>query len=269
MVNVHRGPRSPHELGHRLGCRPRLAEEQALAALGDLRRISGHRRQVGPIGDQQLLAARLLWRIDNGSHSLRGSLEPGKDGVRVAYRGAQPHPLHVMARELGDAFQDAHQVRPPVGAGDGVHLINDHHSQIPEESLLIDPLGHQHDLERLGRGHEQFGGFLEELATLVVGGVAVPHKTAKPDHLGVQPEPFGLIVQQRLDRSDVDGSHTVGLVVDHVRQRREHRRFGLAACRGGEDDRVVACQQRLARLLLHQPQTRPAEARHDGLLQAG
>ena len=97
--------------------------------------------------------------------------------------------------------------------------------------------------------------------------IAVPNEPPQPDHLGIQAQAFGLVVEQRLDRGDVDRRHRRGRVVDHLRQHRENRRLGFSAGGRREDDDVSSVEDRLARLLLNRSKARPAQTRNDRLLQ--
>jgi hypothetical protein len=173
-----------------------------------------------------------------------------------------------VAGQRGDALDHAHEVRAAVGARERVHLVDDDHAQVGEQRGGVDPLADQHDLERLGGGHEQLGGLLQEARAIARADVAVPHGAVEADHLGVAAEAVRLVVQQRLDRGQVQRADAVGRAGEQLRQHREHRRFGLAARGGREDDRVVPVQQRGPGLFLHGAQARPAEPGDDGLLQA-
>ncbi len=53
-------------------------------------------------------------------------------------------------------------------------------------------------------------------------------KTSEADHLGVHAEALLLVVEERLDRRDVDHPHAVGLALHQARESRKHRRLGLA-----------------------------------------
>ncbi len=140
VVDEDRGPCAAHLLGHGLGHGARLAEEQALRSLGDLGGVLGQAGQVRPPHHQQLLAARLLGRVDDRALTPRGALKPGEDRLRVAHRGAQPDPLDIVAGEPGDALENAHQVGPAVGTRHGMDLVDDHHAQVREDLRRVDPL---------------------------------------------------------------------------------------------------------------------------------
>ena len=173
-----------------------------------------------------------------------------------------------MPGQPSDPLQHAHQVGAAVGPCHRVDLVDDRHAQVAEQLGGVDPRRHQHDLQRFRGRHQQLGRLPQESPAFVVRRVAVPDKVVQADHLGVQAEPLRLIVQQGLDRSDVDGTDRLRLVRDHPGQRRKHGGFGLAAGRGSENDGVHPAQDRLARLLLDRPQARPAQPGHDGLLQS-
>ena len=140
-----------------------------------------------------------------------------------------------------------------------MNLVDDHDAQVVEEPLLLDPARDEHHLERLGRCHEQVCRLAEEPLPLMIRSIAMPHEPAQADHLGIQPKPVRLVVEKRLDGRDVDRSHARWLVVDHLRNHRKHRRFGLAAGRRRQNDRVLSCEKSLACFLLHRPQARPSQ----------
>ena len=91
-----------------------------------------------------------------------------------------------MAREPGDALQHAHQVGAAVGAGEGMHLVDDDHAQIAEEPGCIHPLGNEHHLQRFGGGHQQLRRIFEEHAAGGIIRVSMPHEAAQAHHLGVE-----------------------------------------------------------------------------------
>jgi hypothetical protein len=269
VVDEHLGARAAHVLGDDLGDRPRLTEEQALARLGHLRGRLGQGRQRVVADDQQLALGRRVRGIDDRALALGAALQPHRDLLGVADGRAQADALDVVARERGEPLDHADQVGAAVGAGHGVDLVDDDDPQIGEQPGRVDRLRHQHDLERLGRGHQQLGRLAQEGATLVAGGVPVPDEAAEPDHLRVAVEALGLVVEQRLDRGDVERADALRLIADQRREHREHAGLGLAAGGRREDHGVVAREQHLAGQLLHRAQAGPAEAGDDRLLQAG
>jgi hypothetical protein len=254
VMHEHLGPSPAHVLGDRLGDRPRLTEKQALAALGHARGRVSQARQLRLVHDQQLTARHVVWRIHDDALALRAAPDPSQDRLGVADGRAQTHALHVVARQGREPLDHAQQVRAAVAARERVDLIDHDHPQIPKQPRRVDRLRDQHDLERLRRGHQQLGRLAQELPPLVAGRVAVPHEAPQPDHLRVLIQPLGLVVEQRLDRRDVEGSDAHGLIADHARDRREHAGLGLAACGRGQDHRVATREQSLARELLHRTQ---------------
>jgi len=144
-------------------------------------------------------------------------LEPIEYGVGVADRCAEPDSLDVVLGDTCDALEDAHQVCPAVCPCDRVHLVDHDSPQVCEQPTLVDALGNQHDLERLRGGHEKLRRLLQEPPAMLVGSVSVPHEPPQADHLRVQPKSFGLVVQQGLDGSNVDGTHAVRCVFNELR----------------------------------------------------
>src|SRR5690606_2049174 len=65
VVDEDGGAGPPHVLGDRLGDRARLAEEEALAAPGDLAGVAREVGEIGAVDDEELAAGGLLRRIDD------------------------------------------------------------------------------------------------------------------------------------------------------------------------------------------------------------
>jgi hypothetical protein len=153
VVDEHGGAGAAHVLGDGLGHAARLAEEQALRALGDPRRLAGDLCERGAVRDEQLAAARLPGGIDDARVAPRRTAQPGEDVGRVADGRAQADALQVVSRDAREPLDDAEHVRAAVGAGERVDLVDDDDPQVVKQCGCVDPLRDEHDLERLGRGH--------------------------------------------------------------------------------------------------------------------
>ena len=68
-----------HELGHRLARRPRLTEEEALAAGGHASRLAGNLLKPQPADHPNLTTRWLLGRVDHGPRPAGRAGEPGED----------------------------------------------------------------------------------------------------------------------------------------------------------------------------------------------
>ena len=69
--------------------------------------------------------------------------------------------------------------------------------------VVIDLLGDEHDLQRLGRRQQAIRLLGEYPLSFALWSVAMPQSGPPPDQPHVLVEPLLLIVQQRLDRADV------------------------------------------------------------------
>ncbi len=258
-----------HPVGDLLGERAALAEEEGLVPLG-LGRCTGREiRQRRVEVDLQPAPRSRFRRVDDDAVARRRAAQPLQDRVRVSDGRAQADALHVVRREARDALEDAHQVRAAVQARHRVHFVDDHVAQVAEELRRRHPRRDEHHLQRLRRGHQEVRRLAQELLARARPDIAVPDEAVATDHLRVEPEALRLVVQERLDRRDVDGADRVtrpGLL-EQVREHGEHRRLGLAAGGGRQDDGVLPVEDGVARLLLDGTQRAPPEPRHDGLLE--
>jgi hypothetical protein len=85
VMDEHGDTGAPHVLGDGLRRGPGLAEEQALAARSDLRRVAGEFSEVRAVDDEDLPGSRLArWAHDAPGPAGR-ALHPGKDGLGVAH----------------------------------------------------------------------------------------------------------------------------------------------------------------------------------------
>jgi hypothetical protein len=109
--------------------------------------------------------------------------------------------LDVVAGDPGETLEDAHQVRATISTSHGMHLVDDHGGQLSEERMLV---------HALTGGHKELGRFLENLAALIIKGIAVPDEEPEIHHLGLEAEALGLVVQEGFDRGDIEGSHPRG-----------------------------------------------------------
>ena len=87
--------------------------------------------------------------------------------------------------------------------------------------------------------------------------------TRRPSQLRIARQPGQQVVQQRLQRADVDDRQAGPAPRVHRGQQREHRRLGLAARRRREQQRVGPVQDRPGCLFLQRAQRRPAQGVDD------
>jgi hypothetical protein len=71
------------------------------------------------------------------------------------------------------------------------------------------------------------------------------------------------VVQQRAQRRHIQDGQATPLVVRHLRQQREERRFGLTAGSRSQQEAVITAAHRLDRLPLQGTEVGPAEGVDD------
>ena len=140
-------------------------------------------------------------------------------------------------------------------------LVNDHEPQVPEEGGDGPVLVEQHGLQGLGGDLEDAGGALHEPGLVALGHVAVPVPDGDVRLLAQVVEPGELVVDEGLQRTDVDAAHGGGRVLVEECDDGEERRLGLAGGGGGgEEQIVVRAEDGLRRGHLNGPEALPAVA---------
>ena len=147
----------------------------------------------------------------------------------------------------------------PVVAGEGVQLVDHHRLQIPEQHARLRPARDEQHLDRLGRGQQQIGRLPHDPPPAGGADVAVPAVDPPPERIGAGAQPRLQVVQQRLDRADVEHAQPAPPAVEHPRQQREHRRLRLAAGGRRQQQDVVAVEHRADGLLLQRAERGPPE----------
>ena len=128
----------------------------------------------GHVGDRDddlevpLLGRRRADDLDRpAAGEVAGHLVDGLD------RGGQPDPLGRLVEQRVEPLEGEREVGAALGAGDGVHLVEDHRLDAGER---LAGLRGEDEEQRLGRGDEHVGGRAGEGAPLAGGGVAGPHR---------------------------------------------------------------------------------------------
>src|SRR5690554_3218861 len=96
-------------------------------------------------------------------------------------------------------------------------FIDDHHPEIAEKLSLIDTLRDEHHLKRLRRRHQKLSRLPQEALPRALTRIAVPNKAPKPNHLGIEPEPIFLVIEESFDGRDIDHAHAPRRLLDHHR----------------------------------------------------
>ena len=150
-----------------------------------------------------------------------------------------------------------------VVTGERVHLVHDDRPHPSEQRPVLDLEADQHGLQRLRRGQQHVRRVAQQPLPRRRAHVAVPDRGPAAQPAGVGLQPGQQVVQQRLQRADVDDRQAGPALRVHGGQQREHRGLGLAARRGRQQQRVGAVEDRSGRLLLQRPQRRPAQRVND------
>ena len=148
----------------------------------------------------------------------------------------------------------------PIVSRKRVNLVDDHHPQIAEQPSGVNPRGNQHHFQRFGSRQEAVGRVAEDLRPASLRHVAVPEGRAPADQPAVALQTVIEVVQQRLDRADVERAQRRPPLREHPRDRREKRRLRLAAGGRRQDDQVLAGENPRNHRVLKRPQLAPAEA---------
>ncbi len=211
--------------------------------------VSGGLAELGHVGhgdddlEVPLLGRRRLHDVDRtAAGEVAGDLLDRPDG------GGQPDPLR-RALEVGvEALERQRQVRTALGAGEGVHLVDD--DRLDPGQGLAGGRGEDEE-QRLGRRDEHVGGGARERPPLVGRGVARAHRDGDvglghPEAGGRVPDADERAAQVALD---VDGERLHGGDVQDpaagllLLGERAARRAG----RGPRGRRTGSCPTRWAR----------------------
>ena len=210
--------------------------------------------------------------------------EEARDLVQRTHGRAEADPLRGLVEERVEPLEADAEVGAALGAGDGVHLVDDHGVDAAQG---LARLAGQHEEERLGRGDQDVGRGGAELAA--VGGAGVARAQAD-GHLGHRRlEALGRVADagqrsaevaldvdaERLERGDVEHPRAPGLVVGPLGAEQpvdgvQEGTQGLAAAGRRHHERVVAVRDGLPRTVLRRGWTgeRRLEPRPGGRAEA-
>jgi len=119
-----------------------------------------------------------------------------------------------------------------------VEFVHDYEPHM-DEILREGSLSHEH-LERLGRDHQDVGGLPLVPRAVTPGYVTVPDLQVKSCRNTEGEEPFLLIVDEGLERRDVQASDTGDAFLEDRVDDRDEGSFRLPTRRGGDDEYVPA-----------------------------
>ena len=150
----------------------------------------------------------------------------------------------------------------PVPGTEGMRLVHDHGAHAGEQPAVVHVRADEHRLERFRRGEQHVGQIGERGLAAGRRGVAVPERDPPADPSAVGLQPGEQVVQQCLERAEVDDGQAFPVPLLHRGQHGEHGGFCLAAGGRGEQQRVAAVKDGGDGLVLERAERRPAEAVH-------
>ena len=228
-----------------LGLRSTLDEDEALLAAGELPDARRGLADVGAEIQAKVAVCLRTRRIDQPERSLARALEPLADDLRVADGGREADALNVAAAHRDQALEQAREVRSAIVGGERVHLVDDDGGEAFEDGARVGAGADHHDLERLGRGHQNVRRRLAEALLARVAHVAVPLEDLEPDHPRVRLKPLLLVVEERANRADVEHRDGLEVLRQDAREQREDRGFRLPAGGRRQHDGVAAVEDRV------------------------
>ena len=156
-----------------------------------------------------------------------GGCEPSQQLGGVADRCRQTDALQRSFQILVQPMQHRAHVPPSVIRRERMQFIDDHGTQVAEPCWPIDPHRNQHGLDGFGCRQQDVGGISKRPVLAGLRDVAMPHLYTPTHQPGVVGEPVLQVVQQRLDRADVQHARPGPGLGQHPRQHRNRSGFRL------------------------------------------
>ncbi len=128
----------------------------------------------------------------------RGAAEEARDLFERAHGRAEPDALGGLVEQRVEALEGERQVGAALGAGDRVHLVDDHRVDAAQR---LARLAGEHQEQRLGRGDQDVGWPRAQPAAISGAGVAGPEPDGDLGERG--PEPVGGVADAGQGRAEV------------------------------------------------------------------
>ena len=196
-----------------------------------------------------------------GAHRLssRACAQPFAGDSGISHGCGQSDASRLIADGARNAVELAYDLIAPIRAGQGMHLVDHRVAQIAEQPHKIARTAHEHGFQRFGRDLQNAAWVLHCLFLMGLRHVAVPMEHGNAAHVQKAVEPRKLVVDQALQRRDIQRPEGGGRVFAQLGDDREKRRLGLSGggCRR-EKHITVPLKQKLCRGNLHGAQALPA-----------
>ena len=236
---------------------------------GGLRLRSLGRRLVEMLHGKPPLHPRRLDPGDQGIPPGPGG-EQTAHGLRVADGRGKADPPRIDACRPSKPLDQAEGLHAAIPAQEGVDLVDDHEAQIPEQAGQLAVPADQHGLQGFRRDLQDAGGLLHQLPLVGIGDVPVPVPDGDPGLVQQVVEPQELVVDQSLERGDVEAAYRRGRVFRKQGEDREKGGLRLAGGRGrSQQNVVVGAEDRFARRGLNAAQRLPLIAVNKILYEGG
>jgi hypothetical protein len=181
--------------------------------------------------------------------------------THVAERRRQADARHTARAYALDALHQRLQLHAALGADERVQFVDDDIAQRAERRRQRRAARDEHRFERFGRDQQHACGLLQKALLAARRYIAMPAGDGNLQCFAQIVEPRALIVDQRLQRTDVQHRPAARLVAQQVRKNGEKSGFRLARRRRRRDDHVaVGVDQRGHRAFLRIAQLGPAFA---------
>ncbi len=224
-------PLGPQALAELLDLPPGVAEHQPLLARGAGRRSPSPRspgsrrsrarsRRAG--GALRLSSRRSGRRREPARLSRARALQPGEQLFGIADRRGQPDPLHGRPIESVSRSSTASRCQPRSSPAKACTSSTTTARRPAKKAAMVDVGADQHRLERLRRGQQDVGPLAQDPPAVA----AVRRRRARArrgpaEPGGVRLQPGREVVQQRLERADVEHRGPGPALRGHPGQQRE------------------------------------------------
>ena len=187
-----------------------------------------------------------------------GSEEPA-GFLRVSDGRRQTDPPGCAPCQSAEAFDQAEGLPAPVSPQEGMDLIDHNEAEIPEQGWDLHMFVDHQRFQGLRRDLEDPGGLFHELSLAGPGRIPVPAGDRDRRFFAQLFQTAELVVDQGLERRDVEHSHCGGRIF--IQQAQDREKSGLRLSGGRrccQQHILVRVEDRVSRRVLYRPQCLPA-----------
>ena len=225
----------------------------------DCAALVGLRRGVVKMlhGQPPDLPAAVEFRNDRAPAAARGQKPSRLFGI--ADGGGEPYPSRRTAGQGAKPLDKAEGLQSAVRPKQRVDLVDDDETKIPEQRGDLHMLVDHQRFQRFGGDLQYTGGPAQQRAFSRLSHVAVPAPDGDVLFLAQLFQPSELVVDQSLERGNVQNPHSLRRVFVQQRKDREKGRLGLAGSGGCRQKHIfLRAENGVAGGVLHGAQILPA-----------